>query len=573
MSVERGPHQPGEDGGQLPGSAGTPPPSAAASRLIGGRYRLVVVIGQGSMGRVWHARDELLGRDVALKAFLFPRGFTQAEKAELQQRLLREARSAARLSHPAVATVFDVIDDLGHPWIVMELVRGRSLDRILAESGPLPPDGVARIGQDLLAALAAAHAVGVVHRDVKPSNVMLTSDGGAVLTDFGVATIDGDPSLTRGGMVMGTPAYSAPERIRGQAATPATDLWSVGVTLYAALEGQGPYDDYNSIASTIAAIATEDPAPLRDAGPITPAVMALLNRDPAARPTAAEAMRMLAEAVTSQGTPWAATASDPHAPSDPPQAEDSSEPPEPPDLPPEDIGGPEEPERKPRHVRRAALAVAACLVIALGISLWVLNRSAPVTSARQTSQSVQDIQSSSPTAKPVKVLRRRPKPRKQPPLTRSTPAQQPAGGGVPTVQPSSASPRRTSGGGNPAPSPSPPAIPSCGVLLAGQVMHTEGVVYSCNDEYTLNMQGDGNLVLRNSSAAAVWDTGTQDTGADEAVMESDGNFELLTSSGSVVWDSGTSGNDGAYLDVGNTGDLDIYATSGAELWDNAVDAG
>jgi serine/threonine protein kinase len=422
MSGDHGMPEPGEHG-EL----------ASSNRLVGGRYRLVTAIGQGSMGRVWQGRDELLDRDVALKEILFPPEFSEAEKDELQQRLLREARSAARLSHPGVATVFDVVDDLGHPWIVMELVHGRPLDRIIAEGGPLPPDIVARIGQHLLAALAAAHAVGVLHRDVKPSNVLLTGDGGAVLTDFGVATIDGDPSLTRGGMIMGTPAFCAPERIRGQTATSAADLWSLGVTLYAALEGQGPYDDRGSIASTIAAIATEDPAPPRNAGPITPAIMALLSRDPATRPTAEMAMRMLEEAATPPGTPRAETPSGPPAQAETPSGPSAVLP----GLPAGDSGRPKAPSRKPHHVRRAVTAVMACLLVALGISLWGLHQSARQTPARQTSQSLPGIQSPPPTTeKPVKTLHhkptkttggiRNPTARKQPSVTQGAPAQLPA---------------------------------------------------------------------------------------------------------------------------------------------------
>jgi hypothetical protein len=297
------PEVPGESPGVIapaPGDGGPRhrrdpvPRELAAGRVIGGRYRLGGVAGQGAMGRVWRARDELLGRDVALKEIVFPPGLGEADEDELVQRQLREARGAARVSHPAVATVFDVVEDLGRPWIVMELVRGRSLDRVLAEQGPLPPDVVARLGQDLLAGLAAAHAVGVLHRDVKPSNVLLTSGGRAVLTDFGIAAIDGDPSLTRSGIVMGTVAYSSPERVRGEPATAACDLWSAGLTLYAAAEGQGPYDNYPSITAAVAAIATQDPAPPRNAGPNGRAIMALASRDPAARPSAQAAIGMLA---------------------------------------------------------------------------------------------------------------------------------------------------------------------------------------------------------------------------------------------------------------------------------------
>ena len=272
-------------------------PAPADGRLIGGRSRLAAALGQGSTGTVWHARDEFLRRDVAIKEIRLPPGLSDAEQDHLRQRMLREARGAARLSHPAVATVHDVAEDLGRPWIVMELLHGRPLDRVIADDGPLPPATAARIGQPLLAALTAAHAAGVLHRDVKPGNVMLADDGNAVLADFGLAAIDGDPSLTQTGTVVGTPAFTAPGRIRGETATPASDLWSLGTTLYAAVKGKGPYDHHRGVIATIAAIATDDPPPPKTAGPLTGAITALLSRDPAARPSAAAATLMLNEAA------------------------------------------------------------------------------------------------------------------------------------------------------------------------------------------------------------------------------------------------------------------------------------
>jgi eukaryotic-like serine/threonine-protein kinase len=348
------------------------------------------------MGRVWRARDELLDRDVAMKEIRFPEEFDEADKDELQQRQLREARSAARLSHPAVATVFDVVEELGRPWIVMEFVRGRSLDRVLKEQGPLPPHVVARIGQDVLAALAEAHSVGVLHRDVKPSNVLLTRGGGAVLTDFGVATIDGDPSLTRGEMVMGTPAYSAPERIHGQRATAAADLWSLGLTLHAASEGQGPYDNYASVASTIAAIATQDPAPPTNAGPIASAIMALISRDPAARPTAEEAMRMFAEA-TAVSQPAATTESPAEAPSGPlvaeaaPPAGDSADP---------------EPQNRMRRGRRLVMIAVAAVVVLGGGSLWAVRQYASHPLKGRAPQSAPSVQRFVPIGTEIRATTR-----------------------------------------------------------------------------------------------------------------------------------------------------------------------
>lgn len=397
-------------------SAAAKDPAPADGRLIGGRYRLAAVIGQGSMGRVWGARDELLGRDVAIKEVRLPPGLGEAEQDNLRRRVLREARSAARLSHPAVATVHDVVEDLGRPWIVMELVHGRALDRVIAKDGPLSPKAAARIGRQLLAALAAAHAAGVLHRDVKPSNVLLTSDGRAVLTDFGVAAIDGDPSLTQSGMVAGTPAFCAPERIRGEVATPAGDLWSLGATLYAAVQGQGPYDHHGGATATIAAIVTDDPQPPASAGPLTAAITAFLSRDPAARPCAAAAMRMLEKAVD--------------APAETPCRR----------LP--------RARRPPRRSRLAAAALA-CLAVALPISIWALRH----TPAQRTAARLRSLPDN-PVA----------------PSMSARPAEAPVpGSGV------SGPPDRPNPSLSPSSTPSRPASPSSGPFhISGSVSCTSG---------------------------------------------------------------------------------------------------
>ncbi len=273
----------------------------AEPRLVGRRYLLAAPIGHGAMGVVWRARDELLDRNVAVKEVRLPPSLSEAERGNGYQRTLREARTAARLSHPAVAAVYDVVEEFGRPWIVMELVPGRSLDEVIAQDGPLPPSRAAELGHQLLAALASAHAVGVLHRDVKPSNVILTPDGRTVLTDFGIATIEGDPSLTQTGIVMGSPGFLAPERIRGGAATPASDLWSLGATVYAAVEGCGPYDCRGGAMTTMAAVVAEDPLPPTAAGPLAAVISALLSRDPARRPSATAAARMLKVGAAATG--------------------------------------------------------------------------------------------------------------------------------------------------------------------------------------------------------------------------------------------------------------------------------
>jgi eukaryotic-like serine/threonine-protein kinase len=265
--------------------------------VVDGRYELLDRIGQGAVGTVWRARDLVLARDVAVKEVRLPNLMSDRERAILRERTLREAKVSAKLSHPCVVTVYDVIEAGGAPWIVMELVAARSLQRVLAEDGPLPPRQAAETGLMLLGALASAHAVGIVHRDVKPGNVLLTRGGRAVLTDFGIAVVDGDPALTQTGMVMGTPGFCAPERIRGEPASPASDLWSLGATLYAAVEGRAPFDGHGSPMAVLASIVHSDPPPARSAGPLTAVIGALLSKDPAQRPDAACASRMLADAA------------------------------------------------------------------------------------------------------------------------------------------------------------------------------------------------------------------------------------------------------------------------------------
>lgn len=298
---------------------------AGAGHVVGGRYRLRGQIGRGAMGAVWQARDELLHRDVAVKELVISPALGTADRGSLYQRTLREARTAARLSHPGVVTVFDVVEEGGRPWIIMEMVRARSLERVLAEDGPLPPARAAGIGQQLISALAAAHAAGVLHRDVKPSNVLLCPDGRAVLTDFGIATLEGDARLTQAGMVMGTPAFTAPERIRGGAASPASDFWSLGATLYAAVQGRGPYTARGGPMTTMNAVINEDAPAAPAAGPLAPVITALMHRDPAARPDAATADRMLAAAGPVTPEPPAAPRAE-HGPAPAPGARHAAEP-------------------------------------------------------------------------------------------------------------------------------------------------------------------------------------------------------------------------------------------------------
>ncbi|MGN6791689.1 MAG: protein kinase domain-containing protein [Streptosporangiaceae bacterium] len=267
-----------------------------SGQLVAERYRLLHQLGRGAMGIVWRGRDELLDRDVAVKQIALPAMASDAETRLSYQRTLREARTAARLSHPGVITVFDVVEEDGVPWIVMELIKARPLDQVIAEDGPLPPAQAAQLGLSLLDALSAAHAAGVLHRDVKPSNVLISPEGKAILTDFGIATVQGDPGMTQAGMIAGTPGFSPPERVRGADATPASDLWSLGATLYAAVEGRGPFDRAGGSAAIVASIATEPAPKAPSAGPLSSVIDMLLRADPAERPDAATTRRLLTAA-------------------------------------------------------------------------------------------------------------------------------------------------------------------------------------------------------------------------------------------------------------------------------------
>ncbi|GAA0553220.1 WD40 repeat domain-containing serine/threonine protein kinase [Actinomadura livida] len=260
--------------------------------LLAGRYRLLTLIGRGGMGAVWRAWDSELGRTVAVKELRLPEHVGADERRVCYARMDREARAAGRLRHPGIITVHDrVSGEDGRPWIVMEFVEGGSLQDLLADEKRLPVGRVARIGAQMLAALRLAHRHGIVHRDVKPANVLLEGDR-VVLTDFGIAALDGDVTLTRSGAIIGTPAFMAPEQVRGKAATPESDLWSLGATLFAAVEGGPPFTG-TSPGSVFVAIATEDPAPCVHAGPLGEVLTGLLRKDPAERLTADRAEELL----------------------------------------------------------------------------------------------------------------------------------------------------------------------------------------------------------------------------------------------------------------------------------------
>ena len=269
------------------------------------------------MGAVWRARDELLNRDVAVKEIVWPPQMDPAERETARLRAVREAQLAARLRHPNVVSVYDIVEEDDRPSIVMELVPFRSLRDAVAEDGPLSPAAAARVGLGVLAALRAVHEVGVVHRDVKPANILLGPEGRVVLADFGIATADGSPTLTNSGVLLGSPSYLAPERARGGRASPATDLWALGASLFAAVESRPPFERDGVLASLTAVVADELDPPAH-AGPLGPVIDGLLRKDPGARLGVAEAEQMLRRIVAEDGqaTP-APPAPEPATPSRP----------------------------------------------------------------------------------------------------------------------------------------------------------------------------------------------------------------------------------------------------------------
>ncbi|TQN30665.1 serine/threonine protein kinase [Haloactinospora alba] len=385
-------------------------------RVVAGRYELREELGRGGMGVVWLAHDHSLARDVAIKEVLVPDHVTGEERTEAHSRIRREAQTAARIAHPAVITVHDILDVDGHPWIVMERIEGESLQERLDSRGPLPEAAARTMAEAIVGALHAAHELGVVHRDVKPANIMLAGDGRAMLTDFGIATVDGATALTRTGTLIGSPEYMAPERLEREEALAASDLWSLGATLHAAVEGRSPFHR-ETLTGTITAVVTLPVPPPEHAGGLTPLITGLLNRDIERRPTAEQARdllsgtegthrlspsnptRVLPDAtgppapdtpprreggVVSSDHPLRAT---PHTPSAPPQRPSSRPVPEPsPPSPPSRAldasgTGEEDPPVPPSiHAARALLMMFGAQALILGVinlgedTLWYLVR-------------------------------------------------------------------------------------------------------------------------------------------------------------------------------------------------------
>ncbi|MEW2397665.1 serine/threonine-protein kinase [Streptomyces sp. NPDC046862] len=351
-------------------------------RVIAGRYRLLSPLGEGGMGTVWRARDEVLHREVAVKEVRAPAGLPAPEVERMYARLEREAWAAARVASRNVVTVYDVAMEEGRPWIVMELVRGLSLADVLDAEGPLSPQRTAHIGAEVLAALRAAHEAGVLHRDVKPANVLMANDGRVVLSDFGIAMVEGSSALTMTGEVIGSPEFLAPERALGRRPGPESDLWSLGVLLYAAVEGSSPFRQDTPL-STLRAVVDEELPPPRRAGPLAPVIEGLLRKEPGERIPAGRAEEDL-RTIASGGTPRADTApTTPYTPTVAAFPSPSTPSPYPAATPapqpsaathPSAVPGPSQPDR---NRRAAAFVIAGTAVLALalgGLTYALLNQ-------------------------------------------------------------------------------------------------------------------------------------------------------------------------------------------------------
>ena len=279
--------------------------------LVAGRYRIGERLGSGAMGIVWQAHDERLHRTVAIKQLLLQPGLTEAQAEEARRRCMREGRIAARLAHPHAITVYDVAEQDGDPWLVMEYLPSKSLATVLSERGTLSPQEAARIGAQIASALVAAHAAGIVHRDIKPANVLLGDDGTVKITDFGISRATGDVTVTATGMLAGTPAYLAPEVAKGQDPTPAADVFSLGSTLYTAVEGHSPFGLSENTLALLYAVAAGNITPPRHAGPLTALLMQLLRVDPTERPSLTSARDSLTAVAEGRPAPVMDAASAP----------------------------------------------------------------------------------------------------------------------------------------------------------------------------------------------------------------------------------------------------------------------
>ncbi|TQM14729.1 serine/threonine-protein kinase [Pseudonocardia kunmingensis] len=376
---------------------------------VGARYRLDERIGAGAMGAVWRATDELLNRTVAVKELLIaaapPTAAGNDALEESRQRILREGRIGARLQHAHVISMFDVVVHEDRPWLVMEYLPSQSLAQVLGAKGPLPLSQVADIGRQVADGLAAAHVAGVVHRDVKPGNVLIAEDGRVKLTDFGVSRAVDDVQLTRTGLIAGTPAFISPEVARGLDPTAASDVFALGATLYAAVEGTPPFGLDDNAYALLHKVATENVRPPRETGPVVDVIMRLLSRDPEDRPSAAQARDALAAAAAGRDTGLAplaptaaastAVAAVPPAPAGPPTVSDMRRP---------------EPQRRRNRRLPVLIGVLAVLAAGVGVTVALLTSSGdpggtpaalPATSAPAPTESAAAAPTTTPSPTPT----------------------------------------------------------------------------------------------------------------------------------------------------------------------------
>ena len=473
--------------------------------LMAGRYRLQHRIGSGGMGHVWLAWDERLSRAVAIKQLRALASLPEDEAAVAHQRAMREARITARLEHPNAVPVFDVVDHEGQPCLVMQYIPSRSLHEVLRAEGTLPPERVARVGSQVASALAAAHAARIVHRDVKPGNILITDDGTALITDFGISRGFGDVSLTSTGMLTGTPAYLAPEVARGASSTPASDVFSLGATLYAAVEGTPPFGAGENPMALLHKVASGNIDAPRLAGPLADVLLAMLDADPDQRPTMQQAAQALSELATATAVGSAADSeqrsgstkvlpvagaalvgagaalggqgghtvelpSDPPLPQEvelaPPAASPLVSPDATPDVvAPQREGDLVDPARRRRR-RGAAVLLSALVLLLLGI--WGVQRASDPASEAAPPPPVTAVNSpsstSSSTPSSVSASSAGPTPSASPSSQAASPTSTPTRTSAPPVRTSSPAPGTTSA---PPATTSPPVAGPGGAVTAG----------------------------------------------------------------------------------------------------------
>jgi serine/threonine protein kinase len=399
---------------------------AEPQTLIGGRYRRVRRVGSGGMGIVWEASDERLERRVALKQLHRPLEASPAEVEVANKRAMREARTAAKLHHAHAVSVFDVVEQDGQLWLVMPFIASITLAAVLQEGGPLQPDEAAKVGAQVASALTAAHAAGIVHRDVKPGNILIAEDGTALISDFGIAYGLGDATLTSIGMIHGTPAYLAPEIARGDGANFASDVFSFGSTLYSAMEGGPPFgSDDNTMALLHRVASGQFPAP-QHCGPLTPLVMDMLSADPSRRPS----MRAVADTLAGASTASQPSATVPHSSEEAVTTSVRDPLPAP---------APESSVHRPTEPRRSRGLAAALAIVLLGggilLAALLMNDRKPVNPTAGTGESTSAPPTNSRLATPT------PDTSSKTPSSSSTQAQAPSATAAPPTK--SPKPSRT----------------------------------------------------------------------------------------------------------------------------------